>query len=221
MVGIRLMRWALATVATMLAVPCLAQDDDNLPTLKLDRIASQPAFSGQTRAARAETSSFTVEVISSQLSAPWALAFLPDGRMLVNENTGKMKVLSVAGESSGSVQGLPEFSHEGWAGLFDVAVDPQFSTNGLVYFSYVASSDDAEAKNIPRVARGVLDSRTLQLSAIEVLVDGFWRSGAAFRTGWHLTRLRFQRRARCRCTGPVDRFGQVVAPQSRRVNTCG
>lgn len=169
----RFARRAIAILSVLGAIPCLAQGDEALPTLKLDRVPSQPAFIGQTRAPAAAVSTYAVETIVSGLSAPWALAFLPDGRMLVSENTGNLKLVSTDGRTPAPINGLPEISHEGWAGLFDVAIDPAFSSNGYVYFSYVAASDDPEPKNISRVARGVLDTASLRLTSVEVIVDGF------------------------------------------------
>jgi glucose/arabinose dehydrogenase len=166
-------RVILATLGVAYSVSTLAQSDDNLPTLKLDRIAAQPAFSGQTRAPAAGPSNYRVEVLASGLSAPWALAFLPDGNMLVTENTGAMKIVDNEGQVSSAISGLPEMSHEGWAGLFDVVVDPDFAVNQNVYFSYVANSDDTEPHNVPRVARAKLDAHELKLSSVQVIVDGF------------------------------------------------
>ncbi len=163
---------AFIVLAVTLAVPAVAQDEEELPTLKLDRIPSAPAFSGQTRAPAAASSSFKVETVVAGLSAPWALAFLPDGEILLTEYTGAMRIVSADGKLSQPLSGLPEFSHEGWAGLFDVALDPEFESNRLVYFSYTAKSGDPDSPNIPRVARGRLASEKLHLADIEVLLDG-------------------------------------------------
>ncbi len=62
-----------------------AQESDPLPTLKLDRVPALPAFAGQTRAPAAKASSYSVETIASGLTMPWALAFLPDQSILINE----------------------------------------------------------------------------------------------------------------------------------------
>ena len=141
-----------------------AQDAENPPVLKLDRIPSSPAFVGQTRAPAAPVSTYDVESVAGGLSTPWALAFLPDGGFLVNEyTTGQMRIINSEGSVSAPLDGLPEISHEGWAGLFDVALDPRFNDNRRVYFSYTAPSGDAEAPNIPRVARARLDIDNLKL----------------------------------------------------------
>ncbi|MDX1390079.1 MAG: PQQ-dependent sugar dehydrogenase, partial [Acidobacteriota bacterium] len=161
-------------IAPLLLVAGLAhaQDSDNPPTLKLDRIPSSPAFIGQTRAPAADASAYVVETVVGGLSTPWALAFLPDGEILLTEYTGAMRILRADGTLTEPLSGLPETSHEGWAGLFDVTLDPSFATNGLIYFSYTAPSGDPDAPNIPRVARGRLDRERLELADVEVLLDG-------------------------------------------------
>ena len=75
---------AALSVFVACGTPASAQDGENPPTLKLDRIPSLPAFAGQTRAPAAPVSSFTVETVVGGLSTPWALAFLPGGEILVS-----------------------------------------------------------------------------------------------------------------------------------------
>lgn len=172
------MKPAVAAVASILSVvtalvPAGAQEAENPPTLKLDRIPSMPAFAGQTRAPAAPASAFEVETVAGGLSTPWALAFLPDGGLLVTEYTaGAMRIVEADGRVSAPIDDLPDISHEGWAGLFDVALDPDFEVNRYIYFSYTAPSGDPESPNIPRVARAELDRDALRLSQVEVLLDG-------------------------------------------------
>ena len=163
----------LAAAIVSISLPLVAQDESEvLPTLRLDRIPSSPAFSGQTRAPAAKTSTYSVETVASGLAAPWALAFLPDGEILINEYVGNMRILRANGELSEPLRGLPEMSHKGCAGLFDVALDPKFADNQLVYFSFTGKPRDPDGKNIPRVGRGRLDRDNLQLVDVEVIIDG-------------------------------------------------
>ena len=162
-----------AIAAAMLAGIAIGQEPENPPTLKLDRIMSLPAFAGQTRAPAAATSEYSVETIVGGLSTPWALAFLPDDEILLSEYTsGTMRVVDKAGRLSDPVSGLPEFSHDGWAGLFDLTLDPDYATNGTIYFSYTAPSGKEDSPNIPRVARGQFDRASLHVSEVDVLLDG-------------------------------------------------
>jgi len=163
---------ALLLGVAIIALPVSAQEDEELSVLKLDRIPSAPAFSGQTRAPAAGKSEFAVETVVSGLSAPWALAFLPGGAILINEYLGDMHIVGADGRLSAPLGGLPEMSHEGWAGLFDVALDPDFADNQLIYFSFTGISSGPESSNVPRVARGRLDQAGLQVLDVEIIVDG-------------------------------------------------
>jgi len=154
-----------------LAPPLVAQEEQ-LPTLRLDRIPSAPVFPGQTRAVAADKSAYEVESVAAGLSVPWALAFLPGGEILINEYVGNMRILDARGQLSEPLGGLPEMSHEGWAGLFDVALDPDFANNQLVYFSFTGKPQGPDGKNIPRVGRGRLDRANLQIVDVEVIIDG-------------------------------------------------
>lgn len=150
-----------------------AQDSENPPVVKLDRIPSPPAFAGQTRAPAAAPSMYKVESVVQGLSLPWALAFLPDGGMIINENsTGAMRILDASGNLSAPLAGLPEISHEGWSGLFDVSIDPDFDENHLVYFSYTVASGNPEAPASPRIARGKLNVDRLRLEDVQVILEG-------------------------------------------------
>jgi len=167
-------RVALAALAWMVVMPGAgAQETDTLPTLKLDRIPAQPLFAGQTRAPRASTTDYDVEVVADGLSAPWALAFLPDGAILVNEYVGAMRIVGPGGSVSEPLAGLPDISREGWAGLFDLGLDPDFDENGLIYFSYTAPGATPGDPNIPRVARARLDRALHRIEDVQVIVDGF------------------------------------------------
>lgn len=67
---------------------------------------------------------------------PWAMAFLPDGRLLVTEKKGKLKLHDIAANRSGEITGVPEVAYGGQGGFGDVALHPQFAQNNLVYLSY-------------------------------------------------------------------------------------
>jgi glucose/arabinose dehydrogenase len=78
---------------------------------------------------------FEIEVVTS-FDDPWALAFLPDGRMLITEKKGNLYIVDQDGDKSRPVRGLPDVSYGGQGGLGDVALHPDFATNALVYLSY-------------------------------------------------------------------------------------
>jgi len=71
------------------------------------------------------------------LNGPWAMAFLPDGRMLVTEKAGRLRIVSQDGAVSPPLAGVPPVVDAGQGGLADVALHPDFASNQLVYLSYV------------------------------------------------------------------------------------
>jgi len=99
------------------------------------------ALAAATSAAQAETfrtekHEVRVVTVAKGLSHPWGLAFLPDGRMLVTERPGRMRIVAMDGRVSPPLAGVPEVYARGQGGLLDVALHPDFARNRLVYFSY-------------------------------------------------------------------------------------
>lgn len=84
----------------------------------------------------------TATVIAEGLDHPWALGFLPDGRMLVTERSGQLRVISdgVAGEP---IEGTPNVYNEGQGGLLDLALAPDFETSGQIYLTFSERAGDA------------------------------------------------------------------------------
>ena len=82
---------------------------------------------------------FRVVRVAEGLEHPWGLAFLPDGRMLVTERAGRLRVAGKDGRLEPQpVAGLPQIAEHGQGGLLDVALHPKFAENSLVYLSYAA-----------------------------------------------------------------------------------
>ncbi|MEM9208315.1 MAG: PQQ-dependent sugar dehydrogenase [Pseudomonadota bacterium] len=112
---------------------------------------------------------FNAEPIA-QFDEPWALDFLPDGRMLVTEKKGNMYVVDQDGTRSTAVGGMPDVAYGGQGGLGDVAVHPDFADNGVIYISY-AESGFGDTRGAA-VARAELNlARRPALSNLEVV----WR----------------------------------------------
>lgn len=116
----------------------------------------QPAFAGQTRAPEEKLGvAYEVQTVAEGLNKPWALAFLPDGRLLVTEKpTGQLRIVAKDGTLSGPITGLPAVDGRNQGGLLGLAIDPNFAKNGLVYWSYSEAAEGGG--NHTAVARGKL-----------------------------------------------------------------
>ncbi len=113
---------------------------------------------------------FVVEEITS-FDQPWALAFLPDGRMLVTEKKGNVYIVAPDGERSRPIREVPDVDYGGQGGLGDVAVHPDFESNGLVYLSYVeAGVGNTRGAAVARATLN-LDQRSPSLENVQVI----WR----------------------------------------------
>jgi len=118
---------------------------------------NKPAFAGQTRAS-AVTSNTSIEVteLARGFVLPWALAFLPDRRMLVTEKpTGKLYIVSADGTKSPAVSGLPPVDGREQGGLLDVELGPDYAQSHLIYWTYY---EPRARGNGLTVARGRLTS---------------------------------------------------------------
>ncbi|WP_338864966.1 PQQ-dependent sugar dehydrogenase [Myxococcus stipitatus] len=115
----------------------------------------KPAFAGQTRAPAVKTRTpFQVTEVASGFNHPWAIAFLPDRRMLVTEKpTGKLFIVTSQGKKSAPVEGLPPVDGRNQGGLLDVEIGPDYATSGLIYWSYY---EPREGGNGLAVARAKL-----------------------------------------------------------------
>jgi aldose sugar dehydrogenase len=100
------------------------------------------------------------EVVAQNLVHPWALAFLPDGRILVTERPGRLRIVSKDGTVSPPLSGVPRVHAVGQGGLLDVALDPSFAQNRLVYLSYAEPGEGGTAGTA--VARGRLGDAGLE-----------------------------------------------------------
>jgi glucose/arabinose dehydrogenase len=97
--------------------------------------------------------------VAEGLEHPWGLAFLPDGRMLVTERAGRLRIVEPSGAVSAPVPGVPPVHAQGQGGLLDVVLAPDFAESGLVYLSY---AEPTEGGARTAVARGRLTDRGLE-----------------------------------------------------------
>ncbi|WP_029009349.1 PQQ-dependent sugar dehydrogenase [Azospirillum halopraeferens] len=105
-----------------------------------------------------------VETVARGLENPWGMAFLPDGRMLVTERPGRLRVVTADGAVSEPLAGVPEVFARSQGGLLDVALHPDFASNRMVYVSYAEPGPDGAST---AVARGRLTETALE--GVEVI----------------------------------------------------
>ena len=112
-----------------------------------------------------EKTPFTYEVVTDGLDHPWSLAFLPDGRSLVTERSGKLRLIDASGQLDPvPIVGLPAIQQHGQGGLLDVALHPEFNANRLLYFSYAEKGREGYGT---AVARGRFEDH--RLTDVEVI----------------------------------------------------
>lgn len=111
------------------------------------------------RTFESEQATFVLEEVTDGLEHPWGLAFLPNGDYLVTERAGRLRVVRDGELVPEPIAGLPEIYAAGQGGLLDVALDPDFEENRLVYLSYVSRKEGGASTD---VARGVLEDGRLR-----------------------------------------------------------
>jgi glucose/arabinose dehydrogenase len=130
---------------------------------------------------------FSVEPMTS-FDEPWTLTFLPDGRMLVTEKKGNLRVVTQDGDQSRPIQGLPDVDYGGQGGLGDVILHPDYADNGVIYLSYAETGvGDTRGAAVMRAVlelgeRGgrLTDSEVIWRQYPKVLDDGHYGHRLAF-----------------------------------------
>ena len=130
----------------------------------------EPAFAGQTRVAGMETTSpYTVTVVTDDLDSPWAVAPLPDGRLVITEKAGSIRIAAVTGELSKPIGGFPPVDDRGQGGLLDVLPSLDYATSRILYFTLAERTSDG---SLTAVARGRLSDDETMVEQVEIL----WRA---------------------------------------------
>ena len=144
----RLLAVALAAAALTLPAGC-GEDDQPAATAPVqtstDRQGGTESAEPSRRLARSEDGP-RVETIASGLEAPWEIAFLPDGRALISERPGRVRVLSRAGDLRSRPAAAVAVAAVGEGGLLGLAVDPEFERNGFVYLYRTTGSGNEVAR---------------------------------------------------------------------------
>lgn len=143
---------------------------------------------GQVLADRSPTPASTAGVVRAETWAnglvnPWALAFLPDGRALVTERPGRLRLVALNGSLSAPLSGVPAVHAEGQGGLLDVALDPDFATNATIYLSYAESGAGGSGTAVARARLtevGLQDVRVIYRQTPKLNGGGHYGSRLVF-----------------------------------------
>jgi aldose sugar dehydrogenase len=129
-----------------------------------------PVSAEITRAPAVKTQQpFKVETIAQGLVHPWGLGFLPDGRLIVTERPGRVRLVATTGALSGPVRGVPKVYANGQGGLLDVALSPDFATTGLIYLSYAEPREGTKNGTSLARAKLVAEGEEARLDELEVI----------------------------------------------------
>ena len=126
----------------------------------------EPAFEGQTRIDGViTTTDYESRIVTSGLTAPWGVTSLPDGRLLVTEKAGNMRIVTTTGTVSGAITGIPAVNAAGQGGLLGLCLDPQFASNRMVYWAF---SENVTGGTLTAVAKGRLadDEKTIENATV-------------------------------------------------------
>jgi len=123
-----------------------------------------PAFDGQTRINGLKTTTaYKSTIVTSSLASPWGITSLPDGRFLVTEKAGRMRIVNSSGILSEPISGVPQVNASGQGGLLGLCLDPDFESNRMVYWSF------SEPGNLTAIAKGRLSTDERSLENVTVI----------------------------------------------------
>lgn len=148
-------------------------------TIPAISVGQKPAFDGQTRIAGVKTKTkIRLDTVATGLDQPWGLDFLPDGRMIVTEKTGTIRIVTMQGVVGNKIQGVQPVRLKGDGGLYDIKIDPDFAKTRIVFWSFV---EEVEGGGITAVSRGKLSADESRFEEIKII----YRSSPAFQGVGH------------------------------------
>jgi aldose sugar dehydrogenase len=138
---------------------------DPRPSSKTD---DHPSWEGQTHAPYEPSGvAFTTTTITDKLVAPWSIAFLPEGKMLVTEKPGNMRIVGYDGTVSEPLAGVPMVHAQGQVGLLDVALDKNFAQNRRIFFTYSENVNDMDSHIV--LASATLNKELTAISGSHII----------------------------------------------------
>ncbi len=161
----------LLGISGLIAAPAaFAQDGAPVEQGEPNTPHFEPAFPEQTRAPASDSGvMLAAEAVAEGLEHPWGIVVLPDGSMLVTERPGRLRRVSPEGELSEPIDGIPEVHAVDQGGLLDVAIGPDFESDGWIYLSFAKPLDDG--MSVTAAIRGKLSEDGTELTEIEEIFE--------------------------------------------------
>ncbi|WP_276347876.1 PQQ-dependent sugar dehydrogenase [Daejeonella sp. JGW-45] len=173
----------------------------------------KPAFAGQTRIGAVKTgTAFESKVLTSDLKSPWGIVQLPDGKFLITEKGGTMKIVNQSGVVGAALSGVPAVDPKGQGGLLGITIDPAFEQNRMVYWAF---SEPVSGGNHTSLAKGKLSADEKSIENATVI----YRATPAYNGSLHYGgRVIFDRQGNL-LLSTGERSDMVTRPQSQDTNS--
>lgn len=173
----------------------------------------KPAFEGQTRIASVTTTTpYEGKVLDSTLVRPWGITALADGRFLVTEKEGKIRIVGATGGVSAPINGVPKVDSEGQGGLLGITLDPAFAQNRMVYWAF---SEPSAEGTVTAVAKGKLSADEKSLEGVTVI----YRATPSYKGTLHYGgRVLFSKEGHL-YVSTGERSDLVTRPQAQDINS--
>ena len=174
---------------------------------------NKPAFEGQTRIAGVKTSTpYEAKKLTDALKKPWGIASLPDGRFIITEKAGTMRIATSAGEVTEPITGLPPVNASGQGGLLGVTTDPAFAENRMLYWVF---SEKTPEGNLTAAAKGKLSADEKSVENATVI----YRALPAYNGNLHYGgRILFDKSGNL-FVSTGERSDKVTRPQAQDLNS--
>ncbi|MEJ7610575.1 MAG: PQQ-dependent sugar dehydrogenase [Ferruginibacter sp.] len=173
----------------------------------------QTAFPGQTRIAAAKTiTPYEGRIVTDKLDHPWGIVQLPDGRFLITEKRGAMRIVSGSGQIASPIAGVPAVNAGGQGGLLGITLDPAFTVNRMIYWSF---SENTASGNLTAVGKASLSADEQRLENVQVI----YRATPAYRGSLHYgSRVVFDRTGNL-LVSTGERSDIETRPQAQDLNS--
>lgn len=214
----------IAAAATFAFASCQKESSETSETAQKDNTGApvetqkansdyKPSFEGQTRIGSVKSATaYEGKVLTSELQNPWGITTLPDGRLIITEKAGTMRIATTDGKVSAPITGIPAVNSEGQGGLLGIRVDPEFEKNRMVYWVFSQALPDG---NLTAVAKGKLSADEKKIEGAKVI----YQATPAFASNLHYGgRILFDKNANL-IISTGERSDTVTRPQAQHLNS--